>query len=382
MATTNPLLSLKDLGQSVWIDDLRRAWLTDGTLSRLIALDGVTGVTSNPAILAKAITETDDYAAAIAGLAGSRLTAQDLYETLVIADIQAAADLLLDIHRTTARTDGYVSLEVSPRLAHDCDATVAEGRRLWEAVARPNLMIKVPATEAGLPAVRKLIAAGVNVNVTLLFSVSRYTAVAEAWIAGLEDRIQSGGDPGSLPVSVASFFLSRIDSFVDRQLDAIGSPDAQALRGQAAIASARLAYEQYERLIRTPRWRSLAAAGALPQRLLWASTSTKDDAYRDVRYVEALIAPETVNTMPTTTLAAFRDHGQAAVHIAEDLDAARALPGLLAALGIELDDVARRLEAEGVQKFLEPYEQLLAALGRGIAASADGSSNAARRSAR
>jgi transaldolase len=359
----NSLHRLKALGQSVWIDDFRRAWLSDGTLDRLIAEDGVTGVTSNPAIFAKAITKYDDYDEAIATLTRSRITAAELYGKLVVEDIRAIADRLHDAWRRSERADGYVSLEVSPQLAHDSDATVAEGRRLWSEVARPNLMIKVPATEAGLPAIRRLIASGVNVNVTLLFSVRRYCAVAGAYVAGLEDR-QATSRSGHPPASVASFFLSRIDSWVDRRLDEIGTPGARALRGKAAIACARLAFQEYQQRIATPRWRSLADARALPQRLLWASTSTKDETYRDVRYVEALIAPHTINTMPVKTLAAFRDHGEAAQRIEEDLETARTLPGKLAALGIDLEEVAQRLETDGVRKFVEPHEQLMGALER------------------
>jgi transaldolase len=303
-------------------------------------------------------------------LARLKITAQELYERLAIADIRATAGLLRPVHQKSQGLDGYVSLEVSPHLAYDTEATLVEAQRLWAQVARPNLMIKVPATRPGLRAIRPLIAAGVNVNVTLLFSVERYREVAEAYMAGLEDRQRAGGGPLGGVASVASFFLSRIDTLIDACLDDIGTSPAAALRGAAAVSCARLAYQEYRRLVSTPRWNALAAFGARPQRLLWASTSTKNKAYSDLKYVEALIAADTVNTMPADTLAAFRDHGDAAVRIEEDLEAARALGARLASLGIHLDEVAQRLEEEGVSKFVHPYDKLLAALGRRTAENA------------
>lgn len=365
----NPLRHLAALGQSVWLDDIRRAWLEDGTLARLIAEDGVSGVTSNPAILEKAIAGHHDYDRAIVELAHRGRSARDIYETLVVEDLQRAADLLHPVHEETAGRDGYVSLEVSPHLAHDTEATIAEAQRLWARVARPNLMIKVPATAAGLPAIRRLIALGINVNVTLLFSVTRYRAVVEAHLAGIEDRRQAGG-PLAGVASVASFFLSRIDTLVDARLDALGTPEAQRLRGAAAIACARLAYLYYKEWTANPRWQVLDAAGARPQRLLWASTSTKDKAYSDVKYVEALIGPETVSTLPLETVAAYRDHGKPARRLEEELDATRALPGRLAARGLELDTLGEELERQGIQKFIDPYERLLATLARRVQESA------------
>jgi transaldolase len=358
----NPLLALEDLGQSVWIDDIRRAWLRDGTLARLIAEDGVRGVTSNPAIFEKAITRHDDYAADIARLSRPSRSAPALYETLVVDDIRAAADQLRPVFASSAGRDGFVSLEVSPHLAHDTDATVSDAQRLWDAVARPNLMIKVPATTAGLPAIRRLAALGLNVNVTLLFSVSRYRAVADAYLSGLEDRLRDGHALGGGSASVASFFVSRIDTWVDARLDALATRQAAALRGTAAIGCARLAFQEFRRLLATPRWRALEDLGARPQRLLWASTGTKDRAYSDVRYVDALIGPDTVNTMPMATLDAFRDHGDPAVRVDAESEAAGALPAALAALGIDLDEMARDLELDGVRQFVEAHDRLLAAL--------------------
>jgi transaldolase len=267
------------------------------------------------------------------------------------------------LSRKCCGRDGYVSLEVSPHLAYDTAGTVAEAKRLWDRVKRPNLMIKVPATRAGLPAIRQLIAAGVNVNVTLLFGIARYREVAGSYLAGLEDRL-ANGDALDHVASVASFFLSRIDTLVDGFLDQDNRAQARELRGQTAIACARLAYQEYQGLVRSARWQALAAHGARAQRLLWASTSTKDPAYDDVKYVEALIGPDTINTLPPETLAACRDHGNPALLLEEHLNAAHALPGQLAALGLDLDAVSDELERQGVQKFIEPYERLLATLAR------------------
>lgn len=361
----NPLRRLRALGQSVWLDDIRRAWLRDGTLARLIAEDGVTGVTSNPAIFRNAISDTRDYDAAIADLARRRFDARAMYEALVIEDIQGAADLLREIYETSDGHDGYVSLEVSPYLAHDTEATVAEAQRLWAAVDRANLMIKVPGTRAGLLAIRRLIAAGINVNVTLLFSVERYREAAHAYIEGLE-AYASAGNAAERVASVASFFLSRIDVAIDKRLDAIERPVARAaaqkLRGQAAIACARIAYQAYNELIADARWEALRRRGARPQRLLWASTGTKDPAYSDVKYVDALIAPDTVNTMPYETLRAYRDHGEPAGRLTRDVEEASRLPARLAQLGVEWPAVAEQLEREGVQKFIVPYDKSLATI--------------------
>lgn len=364
----NRLRHLEALGQSLWLDYIERALLVNGELERLIHDDGISGVTSNPAIFEKAIAQHTGYNESIALLARRNLTAQEIYETLAIEDVCRAADLLSDVYETSCRRegcgrDGYVSLEVSPHLAYDTAGTIAEAKRLWKRVGRPNLMIKVPATQAGLPAIRQLIAAGINVNATLLFGVARYREVAESYLDGLEDRLANGGALEPI-ASVASFFLSRIDTLVDNFLDRDNRPQALELRGQAAIACARLAYREYQELVSSARWQALAAHGACPQRLLWASTSTKDPAYDDVKYVEALIGPDTVNTLPPETLAAYRDHGDPELQLNKQMKAARALPGQLAALGLELAAVSNELERQGVQKFIESYERLLAILAR------------------
>lgn len=360
-APANPLRRLAALGQSLWLDYIERALLMGGGFERLIREDGISGVTSNPAIFEKAIVQHHDYDAAIADAAHRGLEAQAICEELMLEDVGRAAELLRPVHERSRGGDGFVSIEVVPHIAHDTRRTVDEAQRLWGLLARANILIKVPATRAGLPAIRRLIAMGVNVNVTLLFSVARYREVAEAYLAGLEERARAGAPLEGL-ASVASFFLSRIDTLVDKRLDALGNTAARRLRGQAAIASARLAFQAYKELIASPRWRALAAQGARSQRLLWASTSTKDPAYSDVKYVEALIGPGTVNTLPPETLAAYREHGDPAVRLEEELDAARALPGQLAALGIDLDAAGEELERQGVQKFIEPYQRLLATL--------------------
>lgn len=359
----NRLRSLEALGQSMWLDYIDRALLVNGELERLIRDDGISGVTSNPAIFEKAITQHAEYDAAITLLARRGLVAQEIYETLAIEDVRQAADLLRDVYEASCLRDGYVSLEVSPHLAYDTAATVAEAKRLWNRVGRPNLMIKVPATPAGLPAIRQLIAAGINVNVTLLFGVARYREVAESYLAGLEDRLASGGALEHV-ASVASFFLSRIDTLVDRFLDQNNRAQARELRGQTAIACARLAYQEYQGLVHCARWQALAARGACPQRLLWASTSTKDPSYDDVMYVDALIGSDTINTLPPETLDAYRNHGCPGLRLEEHLHWAHDLPGHLAALGLDLDMVSDELERHGVQKFIEPYERLLIALAR------------------
>ena len=353
MTAGNPLLRARALGQSIWLDYIRRGMLLDGTLSRLIRDDGLGGITSNPAIFEKAIAHGEDYDATIAALASTH-EAEPLYEAIAIEDVQTATDAFSGLYRETRCRDGYVSLEVSPHLADDTDRTIDAARRLWSRVARPNVMIKVPGTRAGLPAITQLIADGINVNVTLLFSVERYVAVADAWLAGLESRARLER-PLETVTSVASFFLSRIDTLVDERLETLAEQDADAagLRGRAAIASARLAYQRFKAWRASEQWRQLAERRALPQRLLWASTSTKDPRYSDVRYVDALIGPETVNTVPVETLEAYRDHGDPQIRIEDDLEAARALPGELAALGIDLETVANELERQGVAKFVK-----------------------------
>lgn len=361
LMAANPLLRLHEFGQSVWLDYIQRDLIENGGLERLIREDGLAGVTSNPAIFEKAIANGHEYQAPIRELARRGLTAAALYEALALEDVARTADLFRTLYEETQGGDGFVSIEVSPHLARDTGATIAEAQRLWAALGRPNVMIKVPATREGLPAIRALIAAGVNVNVTLLFSVARYREVAEAWMAGLEDRARSGAPSGRV-ASVASFFLSRIDTLVDKRLDELGSGEAQALRGQAAVASARLAYQEYQRIVAEARWQALARQGARAQRLLWASTGTKDPAYSDLMYVEPLIGRETVNTLTPETLAAYRDHGDPAARLEDGIEAACSLPLALRTLGIDLDEVARQLEVEGIRKFVEPYDKLLATL--------------------
>jgi transaldolase len=363
----NPLKAVNALGQSIWLDDIHRGWLENGTFARLIAEDGLAGVTSNPAIFAKAIGEGSEYDAAIRTLAQEGLDAGKVYERLALADVQTAANLFRPTFDRTKGADGFVSLEVSPHLADDTEGTLSEARRLWRAFDRPNAMIKVPGTKAGLPAIQTLISEGVNINVTLLFGLQRYGEVVEAWMSGLERRAQAGA-PVDHVASVASFFLSRIDTLVDGKLQAIGSPEAQALRARSAIASARLAYEMFENWVRSERWQKLASRGARPQRLLWASTSTKDPSLPDTYYVEPLIAPQTVNTLPRATLDAYRDHGRPAVRIGEDREGARRTVEGLKRLGVDLQSVSEQLEREGVKKFNEPFDALHGALAKRIGA--------------
>jgi len=370
----NRLRRVQTLGQSLWLDYIERGLLTGGGLAGLIRDDGISGVTSNPAIFEKAIARHAEYDTAIAQLAQRGLGAQEIYEELAVEDVQLAADLLRDTYELSCKRiacgyDGFVSLEVSPHLAYDTAATVAEAKRLWQRVDRPNLMIKVPATRAGLPALRQLVAAGINVNVTLLFSVTRYCEVVEHYLSGLEDRLALGGSIKQV-ASVASFFLSRIDTLVDGLLDRSGQAQAAALRGCTAIASARLAYHEYCRFVHSPRWVMLAARGARPQRLLWASTSTKDPVYDSLKYVEALIGPETVNTLPPETLIAYRNRGNPMLRLEQGLEEAGDLPGELAALGVDLAVICEQLEHQGVQKFIEPYDHLLATLAQRTSAGA------------
>jgi transaldolase len=356
----NPLLELRKLGESVWLDDIGRGMLDDGSLARLIREDGVAGLTSNPSILAHSIMHEAIYAQRIARLLPSVSSAMALYEELALADLHDAAALLRPLYDSASGGDGFVSLEVSPHLADDSAGSLAEAQRLWQRLGIPNAFIKIPGTEAGLPVIRELIARGVNVNVTLLFSPERYRAVVRAYRDGLARRVDEG-KPVANVASVASFFLSRIDTAVDRLLDALasrGQPAARALRGKAAIASACRAYEIYEEAIAEPAWEALTARGARPQRLLWASTSTKDPAYSPIKYVEELVVPGTVNTMPLETLNTYRRLGRPELtlerHLAEASDAREGLERL----DVDLEAVAQQLEREGVAKFVEPFDQL------------------------
>jgi transaldolase/glucose-6-phosphate isomerase len=373
----NPLLEVQRLGQSIWYDNIRRGLITSGELQSMVDKDGLRGVTSNPAIFEKAIAGSTDYDPALKALVSQGVgTSQDLYERLAVEDIQLAADVLYPVYLRTHGVDGYVSFEVSPDLAYDTQATVQDARRLRAAIGRDNVMIKVPGTPAGVPAIRQLIGEGTNINVTLLFAVSAYEAVADAYLSGLEHLVAHGGDPARV-ASVASFFVSRIDTLVDdritghgQALDSTQDPDKRAklksLVGKVAIANARIAYEQYRRLIASPRWQALAARGARPQRLLWASTSTKNPKYPKTMYVEELIGPDTVNTIPTETFTAFRDGGRARPSLtenyAENLDKARRTMATLGQVGISMQEVTDTLLKEAVEKFSEPYHKLLGAI--------------------
>ncbi len=356
----NPLQQLwSDFGQAVWLDFIERDLLTGGGLARLVADDGVRGVTSNPSIFQKAIEGGGPYDEAVSDLlaADHDMSTVDLYEALAIEDIRHAADILRPVWEDSDGTDGHVSLEVSPHLAGDTGGTVAEARRLWQAVDRANLMIKVPATPEGSPAIEELIAAGINVNATLIFSLGHYEAVAQAFLKGLEKV----SDPSRV-ASVASFFVSRVDTAVDAALEAIGTPDALALQGRAAIANAKLAYNRFEELFGGAAFAPLAERGAQVQRPLWASTSSKNPNYSDVIYVEELIGPDTVNTLPVATLEAFRDHGEPRTSIREEVPEARELFGILDGLGIHIDAVTEKLQNDGVAAFAASFDQLIAAL--------------------
>jgi len=359
----NPLLELSKLGQSVWLDNISRGLLNSGELKRLADEDGISGVTSNPTIFEKAISHGSDYDGAMRELIHRGASDADIYDALTIADIQSATDVLRPVFDATHGDDGYVSIEVSPKLAHDTEGTIADARRLHAAVNRPNLLVKVPATREGLPAIRQLLGEGVNVNVTLMFSMEHYEAVAEAYIAALEDRVRQGL-PISDAASVASFFVSRVDTLVDQLLEekmrgvGPGAAKAAALRGKIAVANSKLVYRRFQEIFGGARFKALAEKGARVQRVLWASTSTKNPAYNDVLYVETLIGPNTVNTMPDETIVAFRDHGQAAVTVGDGLDEARAAFQSLAELGVDMCAVGERLSAEGVDKFAQSFDKL------------------------
>ncbi len=363
----NPVLELEALGQSIWIDYIRRGMIASGELQRLIEADGVSGVTSNPSIFEKAISESHDYDAAIQTLILKGKSSGEIYQRLTVDDIQNVADLLRPTYERTDGRDGFVSLEVSPRLAHDTPGTIAEARHLWSVVHRPNVMIKVPATREGLPAIRQLIGEGINVNITLLFGLPRYREVADAYLGGLETLAAAGRSLGGV-ASVASFFLSRIDVLLDPVLDrkkGAGGPQAgmaERLQGQIAIASAKAAYQMYKEIFSTERFDRLAAKGARTQRLLWASTSTKNPAYADTKYVEALIGPDTINTVPVETLNAYRDHGHPAQSLDQDVTAAFQMLDDLSSLDIDLDAVTQQLEDEGVTKFITAFDKLMASL--------------------
>lgn len=362
-----PLKKLATLGQSVWLDDIRRQLIASGELKRLIVDDELRGMTSNPAIFQKAIAGSHDYDDEIRRMTRQGHSVVEIYDALSVRDVRDAADVFRPVYDASDAGDGYVSLEVNPHLARDTPGTVQEARRLWAALDRPNVFIKVPATAEGLPAIRQLIGEGINVNVTLLFGLPRYRKVVEAYLDGIETRTARGAPVGRV-ASVASFFVSRIDALVDLLLEqriAQGGPGADAARsllGQVAVASAKLAHQIHKELFASDRFRELARQGARPQRLLWASTSTKNPAYGDVKYVDSLIGPDTVNTMPMETLNAYRDHGQPAVRLEDDIDHARQVLQQLPQLGIALDQVTQQLEDEGVEKFNQPFDKLLKAI--------------------
>ncbi|MBB3057179.1 transaldolase [Mucilaginibacter gotjawali] len=355
---TNKVKQIHSFGQSIWLDFIDREIMSSGKLQKLIDADGVRGVTSNPAIFEKAITSSSDYDADIRKLSDSDKTNEEIFFGLAIEDIKNATDLFKGIYDESKGVDGYVSLEVSPFLALDAEGTAKQAEELWKAVDRKNVMIKIPGTKPGLQAIRQSIGKGININVTLLFGLPRYEEVAEAYIAGLEDHLAAGHNIGHIS-SVASFFLSRIDVLVDPLLDEKSLGD---LKGEVAIASAKKAYEIYKRVFSGPRWEALAAKGAKVQRLLWASTSSKNPAFKDTKYVEALIGADTVDTVPLETIEAFRDHGIAANVLEDGLDKATETLDRLKAAGIDLDKLTQQLEDEGIDKFNKPFEKLLNAI--------------------
>ncbi|MBM4194190.1 MAG: transaldolase [Gemmatimonadetes bacterium] len=356
----NPLHALHAAGQSIWLDFIDRTLVQGGELARRIPADALTGMTSNPTIFEKALASGTAYDAQLASLAGDH-TPWAIFEAVETDDVRAACDCFRKTYESTKGADGYVSIEVSPGAAHDAAATVAEARRLWKVVARPNVMIKVPGTSAGAPALRQLIADGINVNVTLLFARSAYATIIEHYLLGLEDRAAAKGALGHV-ASVASFFVSRVDSDVDKKLDAIGTPQALALRGKAAVANAQLAYALFLEKFSGARWDALRAKGAMVQRPLWASTGTKNPAYSDVKYVEALVGPDTVNTLPPATLDAFRDHGKVARTVDTDFAGARAAIAEIESLGISIDAVTDALLVDGLASFQKSFDTLLAGI--------------------
>ena len=367
----NPLKALLEFGQSPWMDYIRRDLLTSGGLKKMIQEDGLMGMTSNPTIFEKAITGSKDYADIVDSPEAKQLDAKGVYEKIAIRDVQDAADIFKGVYQQSKRRDGYVSLEVAPTLANNTQDTIDEARRLWKSVGRDNVMIKVPGTKEGLPAIRQLLEEGINVNITLLFAQSVYEQVAEIYIAALEARVKKGQDISHI-ASVASFFVSRIDSLIDGQIDAKLKTETDAgkraqltsLQGKVATANAKLTYRKYQELVGAARWKALAAKGAQPQRLLWASTSTKNPKYRDVMYVEELIGPETVDTIPPATFDAFRDHGRVRPSLTENVDEAAKVMATLEKAGISMKEVTEKLVVDGVKLFADAFKQLLEATGK------------------
>jgi len=363
----NPLKKLTALDQSIWLDYIRRDLVTSGELQRLMVDDELRGMTSNPSIFEKAITGSHDYDVEIRTLKHLGNSVPEIYEALSQKDVKSAADIFWPVYERSRNVDGFVSLEVNPHLAHDTEGSIREGRRLWAALNRQNILIKIPGTSEGLPAIRQLLSEGINVNVTLLFGVTRYRQVVEAYLAGIGERLNRG-KPVVAVTSVASFFVSRIDALIDPMLEKImaqNGPEADLAgqaHGQVAIASARMAYQTYLEFFRGSRFRELKFRGASNQRLLWASTGTKNPTYSDVKYIEALIGPNTVNTVPLESLNDYRDHGDPRVRLTDDLDLARRVFEILPQLGINIDEVTQRLEDEGVAKFSTSFDNLMAAL--------------------
>jgi len=380
----NPLNRLAALGQSVWLDYIHRDLFSSGQLRELITQDSLTGMTSNPAIFEKAIAQSAAYDQQIVELGSRGLDTVAVYEQLSLQDVQHAADEFRRVFDSTQGLDGFVSLEVNPHLAHDTAGTVAEARRLWTSLDRPNVFIKVPGTRAGLAAIKQLISEGISINVTLLFGLPRYREVIDAYLAGLEARLAQG-KPIKNVASVASFFISRIDALIDPMLDKLAAggdaraAQAKSLRGEAAIASAKLAYQMHKHVFAHERFTALKAKGAQVQRLLWASTSAKDKAYSDVKYVEALIGPNTIDTMPMETVLAYRDHGQPESRLTAQLERAREVLETLPKLDIDIDSVTQKLEDEGVEKFNQPFDQLIQAVQSKLASTRSAAEQGARR---
>jgi len=362
---TNPLRELEKLGQSIWLDDIDRGDLLSGRFGRLMDEDGLTGATGNPTIFEHSITHDTTYDEQMQHLIQQGKSAQEIYESLAITDEQTVADLLRPAYERTGGQDGFVSIEVSPYLAHDTEQTLVEVRRFWHTIDRPNLMVKIPSTPAGIPAIRQALSEGININITLMFSLDNYRQVAQAYLSALEERLAAGKDISHI-ASVASFFVSRVDVLVDQLLqDKIEATSAsaeqqqlKALQGKAAIANARLAYQEFKRLFSTARFEALRQYGARVQRPLWASTGTKNPAYGDVLYVEELIGPNTVNTMPLKTLESFRDHGRVRLSVEEDIPQAQAVLTALEATGFDYEQVTSQLQKEGVQKFIDSFDKL------------------------
>lgn len=365
---TNPLMKIQQHGQSIWLDYLHRRILDSGELERLIEEDGIRGVTSNPAIFQKAIGDSNVYDPEIRRLADRGNDTDAIYRALIVEDIQRAADLFRPLYDSSEGQHGFVSLEVNPHLAHKTEETVKEAREYWSLLGRPNVFIKIPATREGLPAISRLISEGINVNVTLLFGLPRYREVAEAYIAGLEERAARGKRLDHV-ASVASFFLSRIDTLVDPLLEekmergGTEGEIAESLRGEVAIASARKAYQIFREFFHGERFVQLADKGALPQRVLWASTGTKNPDYSDIKYVESLVEPETINTLPEETLDAYRDHGSPGAGLEKEPERPDKVLAELTGVGIDIDRVTQQLEDEGVEKFNKPFDKLMAAIG-------------------